>query len=96
MTRSKRIEARSERLEARIAPATLDLVRRAAEAKGRSVSDFVVDAAREAAERELQESTIIRLAAEEQRRFVELMLKPPKPTAALKRAATAHAALIKS
>lgn len=96
MAPPKRNVVRSERLEARIAPATLDLVRRAAESKGRSVSDFVVDAAREAAERELQELNVIRLAAEEQRRFVELMLEPPKPNAALKRAAAAHRALIKS
>ena len=86
---------RTERLEARIAPATLAMVKRAAEATGRSVSDFVVEAAREAAERELRESAVIRLAAEEQRRFVELLLSPPKPNAALKRAAAAHAKLIR-
>ena len=86
--------ARTERLEARIAPADLAKVKRAAESQNRSISEFVVDAAREAADRVLQEANIIRLAAEEQRRFVELMLKPPSPSAALKRAKAAHAKLI--
>ena len=38
--------SRTSRLEARIAPDALAAVRRAAEIQGRSVSDFVVDAAR--------------------------------------------------
>lgn len=87
---------RSERLEARIAPSVLALVKRAAESQGRSVSDFVVDAAREAAERALQEADVIRLAAEEQKRFVELLLDPPPPSAALERAQTAHRKLFGS
>jgi uncharacterized protein (DUF1778 family) len=36
----------------------------------------------------------IRLSVEEQRRFVDLLLNPPKPTAALRRARKAHAKLI--
>jgi uncharacterized protein (DUF1778 family) len=85
--------ARTERLEARIAPADLEKVKRAAKSQRRSVSDFVVDAAREAADRVLEEASIIRLAAEDQRRFVELLLNPAPPSAALKRAASAHAKL---
>lgn len=96
MARPHRTKTRTERLEARIAPATLNMVKRAAEARGSSVSDFVVEAAREAAERELRESAIIRLAEQEQRRFVALLLEPPKPNAALKRAAAAHAKLIRA
>lgn len=40
---------RSARLEARVSPDALAVVKRAAELQGRSVSDFVVVAAREAA-----------------------------------------------
>jgi hypothetical protein len=36
----------------------------------------------------------IRLSVEDQRRFVELLLSPPEPTAALERARAAHEALI--
>jgi hypothetical protein len=39
---------RSARLEARIAPEALAIVRRAAELEGRSLSDFMVAAAQEA------------------------------------------------
>ncbi|HSS76564.1 MAG TPA: DUF1778 domain-containing protein [Thermoanaerobaculia bacterium] len=38
---------------------------------------------------------LIRLSAEDQRRFVELMLDPPAPAPALERAKRAHARLIR-
>lgn len=85
---------RNARLEARIAPKALALVRRAAELQGRSVSDFVVAAAHDAAQRAIEEAQLIRLSVEEQRRFVDLLLNPPAPTAALRRARKAHAKLI--
>lgn len=96
MARPSTPEPRTQRIEARIAPTALETIKRAAEAKGSSVSDFVVAAAHEAATRELQEQSIIRLSVEEQRRFVALLLDPPKPNKALKRAATAHAKLLRS
>jgi uncharacterized protein (DUF1778 family) len=86
---------RSARLEARIAPDVLALVKRAAELQGRSVSDFVVAAAQDVAHRTIEQSHIIRLSVEDQRRFVELLLDPPKPAPALKRARAAHRRLIR-
>ena len=59
------------------------------------MSDFVVAAPRDAAARELEEQNIIRLSAQEQRQFVALLLDPPKPNKALKRAAPAHKKLIR-
>ena len=85
---------RSARIEARIAPDTLRVARRAAELQGRSISDFVVAAAREAAYRTIDEAQIIHLSVEDQQRFVELLLKPPVLAPALKRAKKAHARLI--
>jgi uncharacterized protein (DUF1778 family) len=85
---------RNARLEARIAPKALALVRRAAEMQGRSVSDFVVAAAQDAAQRAIEDAQLIRLSVDEQRRFVDLLLNPPKPVAALRRARKAHAKLI--
>jgi uncharacterized protein (DUF1778 family) len=96
MAPTNRPAARTKRIEARIAPAALDLVKRAADLKGTSVSDFVVDAAHEKAIRDLQEDSVVRLRAEEQKRFVALLLDPPKPNATLKRAAAAHAKLFAS
>jgi uncharacterized protein (DUF1778 family) len=88
--------SRSARLEARIAPDALRVVKRAAELQGRSVSDFVVAAAQEVAHRTIKEMQIIRLSAEDQRRFVELLLKPPALAPGMKRARKAHGRLIAS
>ena len=87
---------RTARIEARIAPDALAVVKRAAEIQGRSVSDFIVAAAQEAAHRTIEETQIIRLSVEDQRAFVEALLNPPEPTAALKRAAARYQALVKS
>jgi uncharacterized protein (DUF1778 family) len=87
---------RTARIEARIAPDALRIVRRAAELQGRSVSDFVVSAAREAARRAIDEAQVIRLSVEDQRRFVQLLLNPPALAPALKRAKKAHSRLIAS
>ncbi|WP_295582847.1 DUF1778 domain-containing protein [uncultured Lamprocystis sp.] len=87
---------RTARLEARIAPEALLLVKRAAEIQGRSVSDFVVAAAQEAAHRAIEETSIIRLSADDQRRFVDALLSPPTPTPALLRAQETHARLFGS
>ena len=55
MARARSVEPRTHRIEARIAPNALDLIRRAAAANGRSLSDYVVAAALDAAARELEE-----------------------------------------
>jgi len=86
---------RTARIEARIAPDALMIVRRAAEIQGRSVSDFVVAAAQEAANRTIEAAQIIRLSVEDQRAFADAIANPPPPSAALVRAAEAHRALIK-
>jgi uncharacterized protein (DUF1778 family) len=85
---------RTARIEARIAPDALRIVRRAAELQGRSLSDFVVAAAQEVAHRTIDEAQVIHLSVEDQERFVELLLNPPVLASALKRAKKAHARLI--
>lgn len=87
---------RTSRIEARIAPDALAIVKRAAEIQGRSVSDFVVAAAQEAAARTIEEAQIIRLSVEDQRVFVEAILNPPPPPPGLLRAANAYRSLIKA
>ena len=77
---------RTARVEARITPAALAVVRRAAEIQGRSVSDFVVAAAQEAASRTIEETEILRLSVEDQRVIAEAILNPPEPSPALIRA----------
>src|SRR5208337_1817583 len=65
-----------------------------AEIQGRSVSDFVVAAAQEAAHRAIEETQVIRLSVEDQRAFAEAILNPPAPTPALRRAFRRHRELI--
>ena len=86
---------RTSRLEARVAPDILAAVKRAAEIAGRSVSDFVVDAARVAAERTIEEAQIIRLSLADQERVAALLASPPKASAALDRAMEAQRTLIR-
>lgn len=90
-----RERTRTARIEARIAPEVLAVVKRAAEIQGSSVSDFVVNAAREAAARTIEQTQIIRLSVEDQRTLAEAILDPPPPAPALLRAARAYDALVK-
>jgi uncharacterized protein (DUF1778 family) len=87
---------RTARIEARIAPEALAVVKRAAEIQGRSLSDFVAAAAQEVAHRTIEEISLIRLSAEDQRRFVELLLNPPGLAPAMRRALQAHTELFES
>jgi uncharacterized protein (DUF1778 family) len=66
--------------------AVLSRLKRAAEIQGRTLTDFVVAAADEAACRAIEKTEIIRLSMEDQRRVAKALLNPPKPNAALKRA----------
>ena len=86
---------RSARIEARIAPDILAAVKRAAEIAGRRVSDFVVDAARVAAERTIAETQLIRLSLADQERVAEILSRPPKSSPALDRAFEAHRRLVR-
>jgi uncharacterized protein (DUF1778 family) len=75
------------RLEARLPPDVMARLKRAAEIQGRTLTDFVVAAADEAACRTIEQTEILRLSAEDQRQVAEAILHPPKPAPALKRAA---------
>lgn len=85
---------RTARVEARISPESLDIIRRAAEIQGRSISDFVVAAAQEAAQRALVEVEIVRLSRAAQEQFASVVIEPPEPTDALVRAFQRRRALL--
>lgn len=91
----RRTTNRSARLEARIAPEALAAVKRAAELQGRSVSDFVVAAAQEAAQRTIDQAQIIHLSMADQERIADLLAHPSEPKAGLRRAFEAHRDLIR-
>jgi uncharacterized protein (DUF1778 family) len=71
------------RLEARVSPDVLALLKRAAEIDGRSLSDFVVTAARQAAEKTVVQADVITLSYEDQLRFAQALIDPPPLTPAM-------------
>ena len=79
-------EITTARLEARLPADIHALLKRAAEVQGRSLTDFVVTAAREAAIRAIEEVEILRLSAVDQHLIAKAILKPPAPSPALRRA----------
>ena len=85
---------RTARVEARIAPDALAVVRRAAELQGRSISDFLVAAALKDAHQTIEDEQIIRLSVDDQRRFAELLINPPPLATAMQRALKARKRLI--
>ncbi len=88
--------ANTARLEARISPELHNMLKRAAELQGRSVTDFVVSTVQEAAKQTIQQSEIITLSVADQECFANALLSPPEPNDALKRAFKRRAELIVS
>jgi uncharacterized protein (DUF1778 family) len=81
---------RDARLEARVSAAQKSLLQQAAALSGRTLSEFVVASAQDAARRVIAEHESIVLSREEQLAFVKALLNPPEPNARLKRAAKAY------
>lgn len=81
---------RDARLEARVSAAQKSLLQQAAALSGRTLSEFVVASAQDAARRVIAEHESILLSREEQLAFVKALLNPPEPNARLKRAAKAY------
>ena len=74
------------RLEARLPTDVHALLKRAAEIQGRTLTDFVVAAAQDAARRAIEEAEVLRLSSADQESLAQALRKPPTPTAALRRA----------
>lgn len=80
-------KARAARLEARITTDQKAVLVRAAKLAGRTLSEFVVASAQEAAAKVIQEHETIRLSRAEQVTFVSALLDPPAPADRLRQAA---------
>ena len=74
------------RLEARLPNDVMVRLKRASEIQGRTLTDFVVAAADEAACRAIEQTEIIRLSLEGQRQIAEAILNPPPPNKAWRKA----------
>ncbi len=85
---------KEERLEARLSQQQKTLIQRAADLVGRSLTDFVISSSQQAANKVIREHEIITLTSQESKRFVNTILNPTKPNAALKKAAKKYSAFI--
>ncbi len=86
----------TSRLEARISTDLHALLKRAAEVQGRTMTDFVISAVQEAAQRAIEQSDLMRLSLADQKCFADALISPPQPASALKRAFEHRKRLVRS
>ena len=87
-------EAGTARLEARIPVQIYDQMQRAARLRGMTLTGYLIATAGEDARRVVEDAEILRLAREDQIRFAEALIDPPKPNEKLIQAAKRHAGMI--
>lgn len=90
------LEAKIERIEARVSPEQKQLFERAAEVSGITLTDFAISSMQRAAAEALEQHTMLTLSMRDQRAFLDILLNPPAPSEALRRAAKRHDRLGKS
>ncbi|WOB50309.1 DUF1778 domain-containing protein [Xanthomonas hydrangeae] len=74
-----------ETLNLRIKPEERNLIDRAAKARGKNRTDFVLDAARSAAEEALLDQTLIAASPDAYAAFLVRLDMPPQPNARLRK-----------
>ena len=97
-TRKKAVARRAKvaRLEARVSPEQKQLFERAADLQGRSLTEFVVRSAQEAAQEAIKEHELMSITSCDAKVFVSALLKPPAPSKRLKQAAARYKSLMKN
>ena len=83
----RRGPSKLERLEARITREQKQIIARAAELRGTSVTEFVIASAQQAATNTIKDYETMNLQGEARGTFVKALLNPPAPNAAATRAA---------
>lgn len=79
-----------QRFEARLPNEQKEILRQAADLSGRTLTDFVMNAAYEAALRVIKKHQSLMLSTKDYELFFDILMNPPEPTSALKRAAKKH------
>lgn len=77
--------AKRDTLNLRIKPEMRGLIDRAAKIRGKNRTDFILDAARNAAEEALLDQALFVVSEEAYAEFVERLDRPPTPNPRLKR-----------
>jgi uncharacterized protein (DUF1778 family) len=88
------VETETARLEARVPVQVYDHMQRAARLRGMTLTGYLIATAGEDARRVVEDADIMRLARQDQIRFAQALIDPPKPNERLSRAAKRHAELI--
>ncbi|MEO1618933.1 MAG: DUF1778 domain-containing protein [Planctomycetota bacterium] len=89
-SRELAMESKSARIETRLSTEQKTLIERAAAYLGRSVSDFVLGNAEQAAKAVIEEHERIQLDRIQSRKLVDSLLSPPSPNKELRAAAKEH------
>jgi uncharacterized protein (DUF1778 family) len=79
------LEIKRETLNIRIKPEERNLIDRAAKTRGKNRTDFILDAARLAAEDVLLDQAVISVSPETYKQFVARLDMPPKPNVRLRK-----------
>jgi uncharacterized protein (DUF1778 family) len=83
----QRTTAKAYRFDARLNEEQKTLIQRAADLEGRTMTDFVLHSAEQAAERTIQQRTLLIMNARESEAFVNVIFNPPEPGSVLRKAA---------
>jgi uncharacterized protein (DUF1778 family) len=75
---SQKPSERRERFAARLSPSRKELLQRAAELTGQTLSEFVLGAAQAAAERTIRDRQVLELTARETEEFLAALANPPR------------------
>jgi uncharacterized protein (DUF1778 family) len=91
MSASEQEGTKRDTLKLRVRPELRGLIDRAAELLGKNRTDFVLDAARHAAEDALLDRTVFLVSPKAYAEFLKRLDVPPRPNARLRRALQAPA-----
>lgn len=82
--------AKHERLQIRLDAHTKNVLQRAAGYRRKALSQFVLGAALEEAERVIQENEVVTLSGADWQVFYDALANPPTPNAALRKASARY------
>jgi len=83
-------DRKDARISARVAPQVKEMIDTAAHLVGATANQFIAQAAYQAAQRLIEQETIVRLGIRDTALFLDLLDNPPEPSEKLKSAISAY------
>lgn len=84
----------TKRLEARVNHDLHTLIKHAAQLEGRTLTDFIITALQTAAHKTIADTALLQLSVRDQQHVADILLSPPTPNTAMKKAMAQHQQLI--